>query len=97
VRAMTAEYFDDQDSVNAWLEECCDRVPDAFATIQDLFASWRMRCATLGEPAGTVRQLGQALANRGFERDKHPRNRRSGFNGLTVRPIDMADGLERLA
>jgi putative DNA primase/helicase len=94
---MTAEYLNEQDSVSAWLEECCERMPDSFATIQELFASWRTRCSTLGDQAGTDRQLSQAIANRGFERGKHSRTRRHGFKGLRVRPFDVAEGLELVA
>ncbi len=99
VAAMTTDYLNEQDLVGAWLKECCDVDDDkkTFATIRDLFASWRTYSSILGEQAGTDRQLAQALANHGFVRGEHPRSRRHGFKGLSVRPVDMADGFGQVA
>jgi len=85
VRATTEEYFRDEDAVGQWLDEECEHTPDAFTETEELFASWRVRCGRLGEPALTKKQLAQTLANRGCRRGNHPRSRHSGFHGVRLR------------
>ena len=71
VLAATAEYFDAQDSIGQWLEECCIVEKGnlhRWETAADLFASWRDFAKARGEEPGTAKGLGDALRNHGFTR-----------------------------
>ena len=80
----TAEYFAEEDAVGRWLEERCRRNAKATATTHDLFADWREWCAQTGEHVGTEKHFAQAVAQRGCERWRHPKNRKMGFRGIEL-------------
>ena len=80
----TAEYFAEEDAVGRWIEERCRRDANATATTHDLFADWRDWCAETGEHVGTEKHFAQALIQRGYERWRHPKNRKMGFRGIEL-------------
>ena len=89
VTASTAEYFDDQDLLTQWIEECCvktgkDGRPLA-DTLANLLASWRGFAKGRGEEF-SGKGFSNALQKRGFTRikDKHGIRGR-GILGLKVR------------
>src|SRR5262245_3145121 len=51
VTAATAAYLAAQDSFSSWLDECCDRDPNAWERSVTLFASWK----TFAERGGRAR------------------------------------------
>jgi putative DNA primase/helicase len=66
VKAATAEYARDQDTVARFVEECChlaahESVKARMGVIRDAYERW---CATTGEPAVSVKAFGLALKNR---------------------------------
>ena len=81
VRRETFEYFEDQDAIGQWLNECCDTTeidigPDEAAPrcmSNKLFASWSAWATKNGELPGTNKRLTGELAKRGFrkKRGKH--------------------------
>ncbi len=40
-RAATDAYLDGQDALGAWLDECCERDPNAWTARTELYASWQ--------------------------------------------------------
>jgi len=83
----TDAYFDDQDLIKQWLEECTgDGGPFAFAPSSQLFASWKNWCDARGLPPGNSQNLSDALHDRGFERKRTMRAK--GFKGLTLKTQD---------
>lgn len=80
----TAAYLESEDAVAAWIDDCCDRDPQAWSSSTDLFASWVAWAKRTGEFEGSARRFAQTLEARGLEpvRKMHGR----GFVGISVRP-----------
>jgi putative DNA primase/helicase len=76
----TAEYLESEDALSAWLDECCDRDPNAWTGSGELFASWKAWADKAGEPSGTLRRFSQKLEDRGIEKQRRMNGR--GFMGL---------------
>jgi putative DNA primase/helicase len=85
VIAATAEYLEAEDGISAWIEECCSRDPNAFATSSSLFVSWSAWATKHGEFVGTTRKLNSTLESKGFTR--HRTESAKGFLGLRVLPV----------
>ncbi|MEO1018337.1 MAG: phage/plasmid primase, P4 family [Pseudomonadota bacterium] len=73
VRRETEGYFEDQDIVGQWLDDCCevDAMPIREATqtrclSEKLFLSFSEFCRRAGEPEGTNKALSAELMRRGF-------------------------------
>lgn len=49
--ANTAEYLADEDTMQQFIEECCDREPTAFDTLAVLFRAYGAWCERVGEKA----------------------------------------------
>ena len=91
VLAATAEYFSEQDSVQQWVEECCQRGGRNISdTTVSLFKSWSDYALANGEKSGTTKWFSQTLVRLGCEQVKDTpgqRNKR-GFLGISVKPMD---------
>ena len=87
VRAATAEYFADQDTVRQWVEDCCETTEhDAADTNASLFASWKNYATAHGEAAGGSKGFSQRLQTLGFQPIKDTLSIRGrGFAGIKVR------------
>jgi putative DNA primase/helicase len=83
VKAATATYLEAQDSVAAWLDECCDRQAGAWESRTALFESWSRWATAAGEYVGTRPRLLDALEARGLE--PHRRTEGRGFTGLSIK------------
>ena len=83
VRDATAQYLESEDALTSWIEEKCDRNPQAKETSTDLFLSWKNWADAASEPSGTQRRFSQKLEERGFQKikDRHGRS----FEGLHLR------------
>src|SRR5262249_13088618 len=84
VTAATADYLEAEDAVSAWIEECCRRDVNAFATSASLFTSWSEWAAKNGEYVGTSKKLNSTLESKGFAR--HRTKTAKGLLGLCVLP-----------
>jgi P4 family phage/plasmid primase-like protien len=85
VTAATEEYFEAEDALGRWLDECCLRGPNHAETSDALFASWKAWAEASGEFAGSKRRLSDLLVARGFANWRHPETDRRGFRGLQPR------------
>ena len=83
VTDATAAYLAAEDATGAWMDECCERDPSAWAANSTLFASWTVWAAKAGEPIGSQKRFVQSLEARGLE----PRREKSirGFRGSVPR------------
>jgi putative DNA primase/helicase len=82
----TEEYFEEQDTIQEWLEDCTeDGGALAFTRSSELFASWKTWCEEHNFKPGTARAVSQALQDKGCEpgRDGHTRQR--GFRRLILK------------
>lgn len=84
VTAATAEYLESEDAIVAWIEDRCERDPNAWAGVGALFASWAAWAAKAGEALGSQKKFSQKLRDRHFH--KHDKNTGRGFYGLRIRP-----------
>ena len=70
VRAATDEYREQQDTLAAWLGECCIVKRTADAKAADLYASYSEWCEANGERPEPQRRFGMRLTERGFQRQR---------------------------
>jgi putative DNA primase/helicase len=85
VTEATESYLQSEDILGAWLEECCELDPNAWASATDLFESWKRWAANREEWVGSVKTLSQRLEDRGgFTRRRSPDLTKRGFAGLKV-------------
>lgn len=88
VTEATKSYFDDQDVLREWLDDCTeDRGPFAFTTSTQLYASWKQWCDDRGLVPGTVKALSDGLTDRG--RVPKRTNRGRGFQSLVLKEIEQ--------
>jgi putative DNA primase/helicase len=60
------DYFKDEDLVGQWINQCCVSGNARKAPAAQLFASWKTWAEVGGFPAGSQKNLGEALRARGF-------------------------------
>ena len=91
VTDATAAYFDDQDIVQQWLDECtADGGPFAFTPTKQLFASWKQWCDERHAAPGSLQTFSSALEDRGFTKRRGTGGKR-GFAKLIL-PAGSSDG-----
>jgi putative DNA primase/helicase len=83
VRAATEAYLVGEDALSAWMEEMCERDPQAWEPSGALFASWKGWAEARGEQGGNNRRLTQALEARGFAQSRTSQAR--GVAGLRLK------------
>ena len=84
VADATAAYLEAEDAIAAWLDEKCERDPNAWSSSSSLFASWSAWATAAGEFVGAQKKLSQALVDRGFT--IHNTNKARGIIGLRIIP-----------
>ena len=85
VTDATADYFDDQDLIKQWLDECTEAdTPVAFISASQLFASWKSWCDQRGFATGSAKALSEALSERGLIHKRTKKGR--GFASLKLKP-----------
>lgn len=82
VMAATEDYFEAEDALGRWLEECCETGPAYWAGSTELFNSWKGWAEANGEYAGSMKRLSETLSARGFEKNSNGKAR--GFRGIRV-------------
>jgi putative DNA primase/helicase len=73
VTAATKDYFDDQDLIGQWIEDCCDvqfGTKKLWDKSADLYDSWNEFSVAAGESAGTKTAFGSAMRKKGFLPEK---------------------------
>jgi putative DNA primase/helicase len=83
VVAATNEYLKQQDAVETWLEECCERNSTKTpSTIARLMTSWTRWAQRTGEAVGTRTELIEVLLGKRFEKFLHETG--TCFRGLRL-------------
>jgi putative DNA primase/helicase len=80
VTAATTAYLEAEDSLAAWIDECCVRDANAWSS---LFASWTEWAVKAGEHVGSQKRFSERLEARGIEPLRKHDGR--GFGGLSLR------------
>lgn len=85
IEEATKEYFEDQDSMAQWVEECCDTARGCADTNASLWSSWSNYAKKTGAEAGSSKGLTQWLERSGYKRIKDVFGVRGrGMKGLKV-------------
>jgi putative DNA primase/helicase len=84
VTSATAAYLDAEDALAAWIDDSCERDPQAWEQTSDLFANWSAWAGRAGEHVGSQKRFSERLEARGAE----PLRKRDGrgFVGIRLRP-----------
>jgi putative DNA primase/helicase len=85
----TDEYFDEEDALGEFIDEECQRHPQARVSVADTFQRWQEWANRRGEYIGTSRWLMQQLCNRGHERMRMPGGMK-GIAGLSLKPKETS-------
>lgn len=95
VMAATEDYFEAEDALGRWIEECCETGPARWTGSSALFSSWKSWAETNGEYAGSMKRFSETLSARGFEKQNTSKAR--GFRGLSLRDSkdDLFEGGEK--
>lgn len=85
----TAAYLDAEDAIAAWIDDKCERDPNAWESSTKLFTSWTEWANSNGEYSGSNKRFVQALEARGFQPSRQrvggrEANPMRGFYGLRV-------------
>lgn len=100
VSIATAQYFEDQDNLSQWLDECCEvnnrelietGVTSAMLCCRssDLYADWKKWCDANGEDAGSNKAFSDQLTRQGFIKKKTKTSK--VFYGLGRKPENQDD------
>jgi putative DNA primase/helicase len=84
VREATDEYFQQQDTVGLWIEECTKRGAE-FTRLSVLFASWKAWCEDRNLAPGSALSLSGALDDHGYQRKREGSTGQRGFGGITIK------------
>jgi putative DNA primase/helicase len=85
VRKTTDEYFEDQDNLGQWIEDCINPNAGAFGfeLTSALFTAWKAWCERQNLKPGSERSFAQVLEDKGFERTRTKHSR--GFAGIALK------------
>ena len=90
VTAATAAYLEAQDSLAAWLDDCCEPDPNAWERSLDLFANWKDWAERNGHYVGDAKTFRDRLDGRnGITHQLHPETRRAGYQGVRLKPAEL--------
>jgi putative DNA primase/helicase len=85
VTDASEEYFDEQDTVKEWLEDCTrDGGPHAFTRTGELFASWKTWCESHNLKPGSEQSFSSALRDKGFQKKRNNAGQ-MGFRNLVLK------------
>ena len=91
--AATDEYFEAEDALGRWIEECCERGRQHSEATGALYASWKAWAEASGEFTGSIKRFSENLTTRGFKRDYE--NNTRCFRGLRLlRPATPTDPMQ---
>jgi putative DNA primase/helicase len=90
VTDATTAYLDAQDSIAAWLDECCECDANAWERSQALFASWKAWAERSGHFVGDTKTFRDRLDGRdGIEHRLEPGTKRAGYQGVRLKPPEQ--------
>ena len=87
VTAATEAYLEAQDTFSAWLDECCERDPNAWERSTILFSSWKTWAEQSGQFIGDAKTFRARLERYKIEHKPEPGTKRAGFRGVRLKPL----------
>lgn len=86
VTEATQNYFDEQNTFQQWIDECCICGANHFDTVTKLFGSWSVWAKAQNEDPRNTKVFAQNLIKAGFRQTKHTpgANGKRGFLGISV-------------
>lgn len=90
VKESTDEYLGAEDSLQQWLDDCCDVDRAGFTSSKALFYSWTKWCEQSGEYVGTMKRLMAKLESRGISTGQKFKGAR-GCIGIRIKSDDHED------
>jgi P4 family phage/plasmid primase-like protien len=85
VAAATDAYLTAEDTIGAWIEECCGIDPIYTELSTKLYHNWKAWTEAAGERPGSQKRFSQSLIQRGFSQDRDPHTRQMMFKGIGLR------------
>ena len=85
VTAATAKYLEAEDAVAAWMDECCERSPNAWERSTELFGSWTAWAERFGEYKRIHKLFRQKLESIGIFHRREFGTGRTGYQGVRLR------------
>lgn len=95
MRKATDEYLADEDSVGAWIDDCCVVGPNQRCLSSDLWAKWKAEREKANEHVGSQTKFGRVLTDRGFIEERSGVRYRRGIS-LKPPPPPWTPYVERL-
>jgi P4 family phage/plasmid primase-like protien len=90
VSDATQRYLEGEDSVQAWLDDCCTIGPNLTAAKADVRNSWTKWCEHTRTPPGGRNELTDKIEQKGFVSDKGTAGKRC-FRGFAIRLEDQSE------
>ena len=84
VRDTTANYFEDQDTLGQWIDECIMFDPMITRRTRDLFTSWKAWCECRSLRAGSEKSFVESMEAKGLHK-RRDRVGRSVFDGVDLK------------
>jgi putative DNA primase/helicase len=81
----TEEYLQGQDTISAWLDERCERDPNAWAGSTELFSDWKKFATARDEFVGDMRTFRAQLEMHRLQPRRRPGKGLSGYQGVRLR------------
>jgi putative DNA primase/helicase len=90
VQEATAQYIAGEDTLAAWIEECCELAANYWERTQTLFASWTGWADRSGEERGDTKQFRARIESKpDIYHKREPGTGRTGYQGIRLRAPDM--------
>ena len=84
VRAATDRYLEAEDTLSAWLDECCEVDAQAWELGSTLYASWKAYAERSREYVGSKTAFNENLERHGFRPHRQGGTGLKGFRGLKL-------------
>jgi putative DNA primase/helicase len=84
VARETDAYFEAQDSFSHWIEECCERDPNAWTKTTVLFTSWKTWAEKAGVRYGDIKSFGEAMQQIPEFKWRRQNVEGAGYDGLKI-------------
>jgi putative DNA primase/helicase len=91
VTAATESYLESQDAIAAWIDEQCDRDPNAWERSTMLFGNWKAWAERSGEPVGDVKRFRDRLESRSVFHKREAGTGRTGYQGLRLQQAENGE------
>ena len=86
VIAATDEYLAGEDTLGAWIVECCEMNLNGKASSAALWSSWKEWAERNGEVIGTRRRFSQSIGDREGVKGGFIGSSKRGFFGIQLKP-----------